>query len=69
MYKVIHKPILRQGRETWLLPTCVGAVKMKYLGGVEQKNTSKDRIKNDRVYEQLNIQSVETFTEQKQFGW
>lgn len=43
-------------------------IKMKYLSRVKGV-TRKDNIGNNRVREQLNIESVEQFFASKQLGW
>lgn len=72
VYKVIFRPILTFGCESWILTdrnkSKIRAVEMKYLRRVKGV-TKRDRIRNEVIREELNIESVEDFIERRQLGW
>lgn len=72
IYKVIYRPILMFGSETWVLTrgqrSRVQAAEMRYLRKVKGI-TRRDRIRNEIVREELEIQAISTKIEEQQLGW
>ena len=72
VYKTIYRPILTYGCESWVLSqqqkSNIQAVEMKYLRRVKEI-TRRDRIRNDRIREELEINSISDFIEQRQLSW
>ena len=72
VYKVIFRPILTYGSESWILnnrqKSKLQAMDMKYLRKVKGV-TRRDRIRNEDVRTELQIQSVLEFIENKQLSW
>lgn len=72
VFKSIYVPVLTYGSESWVLSQQqerkIQAVEMKYLRraiGV----TRKDRIRNEQIREELEIQPISSIIENKQIGW
>ena len=72
VFKVIYRPILTYGSESWILTqrqkSKITAVEMRYLRRVKGV-TRKDRIRNEHIREELEIIPILDFIEQKQLGW
>lgn len=72
VYKTIFRPILTYGCESWVLSqqqrSKIQASEMKYLRRVKGV-TRQDRIRNDFIREELEIQSIMEFIEQRQISW
>lgn len=72
VYKTIFRPILTYGCESWVLSqqqkSKIQANEMKYLRRVKGV-TRQDRIRNDDIREELEIQSIGEFIEQRQMSW
>lgn len=72
VFKTIYRPILTYGCESWVLNqrqrSKIQAIEMKYLRKVRSV-TRKDRIRNDIIRKNLQIQSMQEFIEQRQLSW
>lgn len=72
VYKSIYRPILTYGCESWVLSTKdkskIRATEMKYLRRARGV-TKLDRMRNEQIRTDLNIESVEEYIEQRQLGW
>lgn len=72
VYKAIYRPILTYGCESWVLTkqekSQIGAIEMKYLRKVRGV-TKLDRMRNEDIRRDLEIESIEQFIEKRQLGW
>ncbi|XP_044757812.1 uncharacterized protein LOC123315966 [Coccinella septempunctata] len=72
VYKSIHRPTLIYGCVTWNLnlgeKSRLQAMEMKYLRRV-MGVTRRDRIRNELVREDLQVESLEEFIERRQLEW
>jgi Reverse transcriptase (RNA-dependent DNA polymerase) len=72
VYKSIFKPILTYGCESWVLTpqqrSKLQAAEMKFLRRIKGV-TRRDRIRNTQIREELNIQPLMQYIEQKQLSW
>ncbi|KAI4468178.1 hypothetical protein MML48_2g00010220 [Holotrichia oblita] len=72
VYKAVYRPILTYGCESWIVTEQekrqVGAVEMKYLRKVRGV-TKRDRMRNEDIRRDLEIEPIEKFIEQRQLGW
>lgn len=72
VYKTIYRPILTYGSESWVLSkrqkSTIQAAEMKYLRRVKGV-TRMDKIRNERIREELEIQPITEFIEQRQLSW
>lgn len=72
VYKSIYRPILTYGCESWVLSvkdkSKIRATEMKYLRRAKGV-TKLDRMRNEQIRTDLNIEPVEDYIEQRQLGW
>lgn len=72
VYQAIYKPILTYGCETWTLTTQqksrIQATEMKYLRRVKGV-TKMDRIRNEKIRQDLGTNPILEFIEQRQLSW
>lgn len=72
MYKTVIEPILTYGSESWTMAnsdtSMINAMQMKSLRRIVKK-TRRDRVRNERIREDLRIQSIQKTIEDKQLSW
>lgn len=72
VYKTIFRPILTYGSESWVLTNSmkskIQAIDMKYLRRVKGI-TRRDRIRNDSVREELEIEPIHNAIEKQKLKW
>ena len=72
VYKTIYRPVLTFGCETWNLSKAeksrIQAVEMRYLRRVKGI-TKRDRIRNEIVRDELDVESILDFIERRQLSW
>lgn len=72
VYKAVCRPILTYGCESWVLTqrqkSKVQATEMKFLRRIKGV-TKRDKIRNVRIREELEVSAVSDFIEQRQLGW
>ena len=72
IYKTIYRPILTFGCESWILTekikSKIRAIEMKFLRGIYGVSIM-DKIRSDKIREELEIQSVEQHIKERQLGW
>ena len=72
IYKTILRPLLTYGCECWVLTTRlksrIQAAEMRVLRQIKGV-TRRDRLRNDDIREELNVESVLVFIERSQLRW
>lgn len=72
IYKTILRPVLTYGSETWTLTTRlkskIQAAEMRVLRLIKGV-TRRDRLSNDDIRNELNIESILEFVERNQLRW
>ena len=72
VYKTVYRPVLSYGSESWTLTrplkSKIQAVEMKYLRKVKGI-TRRDRVRNEQVREELNIEPIISTIEKQQMKW
>ena len=72
VYNTVFKPILTYGSESWVLTqrqkSKIQAVEMKFLRGVRGV-TKRDKMRNDRIREDLKIEPIMKSIERQQLKW
>lgn len=72
IFKTIYRPILTFGCESWVLSqrqkSKIQAIEMKYLRRVREV-TKRDKLRNTKIRDDLQIQSTLNFIENRQLSW
>lgn len=72
VYKTVFRPILIYGSESWILTNTmksrIQAIDMKYLRRTKGV-TRRDRIRNDIIREELEIEPITNVIEKQQLKW
>ena len=72
IYRAVYRPVLTFGCESWVMTqrqrSKVRAAEMRYLRGVYGVNIM-DKINSQKICDELQVQRVEDFIKQRQFGW
>lgn len=72
VFKTIYRPVLTYACESWVLTTRqkskLQATEMKYLRRVKGV-TRLDRLRNEEIRKELEINSIHDFIEQRQLSW
>lgn len=72
LYKTIYRPSLTYGSETWVMnqraKSKIQATEMRFLRRVEGV-TRLDKIRNEQIRENLQIESIQNTIDKKQLAW
>ena len=72
VYKAMYRPILTYGCESWVLTerdkSRIQAVEMKYLRRANG-NSIMDKVRNERIREELEVESAISYIEARQLSW